>query len=40
MLTFKSVYMGIFYDFLIAQVQLLLMSAVNQQYRAFNGVST
>jgi len=31
LVTFKSVYMGVFYDFLIAQIQLLLMSTRQQK---------
>ena len=31
LVTFKSVYMGIFYDFFIAQIQLLLMSTGQQK---------
>ena len=30
LVSFKSVYMGIFYDFFIAQIQLLLMSIVEE----------
>jgi len=31
LVTFKSVYMGISYDFFIAQIQMLLMSTAQQK---------